>query len=151
MILIITFILLWILIISALFLAKELFKKFKFWKDFQKHHSNQVSWKYEWNKNPGMYTIEMRWKKLFRALIGFDFFIGPLTNVGYDTFWYIESDENWILYFSAYLWRWPVELIFLVDGANAQEIDISCIDDTNPVAPKYIFNAHWWQKIGFFG
>ncbi len=41
-----------VLSISTGFLAKELLKKFHFWKEFQKHYSNQCSWHYSGDKEP---------------------------------------------------------------------------------------------------
>lgn len=97
-----------------------------------------------------MYTIKIQWDSSFQVLIGFDFSLGPIKNIWYDIFWYMESDNNWTLYFSTYLWRWWVELIFLVEGINMGNLSISCIDDLISIEPNYIFYPHWWQKIGLF-
>jgi hypothetical protein len=49
-----------IFVTSTIFLAKELLKKFKFWKNFQKQHTNQISWVYHGDKTPGMYTLVLQ-------------------------------------------------------------------------------------------
>ena len=87
----------------------------------------------------------------FHALIGFDFSIGPINNIGYDVFGFMESDADGSLYFSVYLGHGPVEFIFLIDGAKATDISISCIDDGRSMIPKYVYMPHWWQRIRFFG
>ena len=60
MLYIILSIFLFFFITSTIFFAKELLKKFKFWKSFQKNHTNQISWIYQGDKSPGMYTLVLR-------------------------------------------------------------------------------------------
>lgn len=132
------------------FLLKELFKKFWFWKEFQKKYKNQISWIYNWDKKPGMYTIKMEWNKAFNTIIGFDFSLGPIKNIGYDIFWYMESSDDWILYFSTYLGKWWVEFLFLIESDSVEKIDIFLIEDNPLIIPNYIFYSHWWQKLNLF-
>lgn len=140
-----------IFIISTIFLAKELLRKFKFWKSFQKNHTNQISWVYQGDKAPGMYTLVLRWDRSFRALIGFDFSIGPISHLGYDIFGYMESDPDGYISVSLYLGHGPVEFVFLIDEADVSGIFIDCIDHDNSVVPQYVYLPHWWQRLGFFG
>lgn len=105
---------------------------------------------YNWDKKSGMYTIKMEWNKEFNVLIGFDFSIGPIKNIGYDVFWYMESSDDWILYFSTYLGKWWVEFIFLMESDSFEKIHISLIEDDSSIKPSYIFYPHWWQKLNFF-
>ena len=151
MLYIILSIFLFFFITSTIFFAKELLKKFKFWKSFQKNHTNQISWIYQGDKSPGMYTLVLRWDRLFRALIGFDFSIGPIGHLGYDVFGYMESDSDGYISVSLYLGHGPVEFIFLIDGIGAWHLSISCIEDDVHIVPKYRYTPHWWQRIGFFG
>lgn len=132
------------------FLLKELFKKFWFWKDFQKKYKNQTSWIYNWDKKPGMYTIKMEWNKAFNVLIGFDFSLGPVKNIGYDIFWYMESSDEWILYFSTYLPKWWVEFLFLIENDCTENIQVSLMENNSLIKPDYTFDPHWWQKLDLF-
>ncbi len=63
----------------------------------------------------------------------------------------MESDPDGYISVSLYLGHGPVELIFLIDGANTSEISISCVEDDVHIVPKYRYAPHWWQRIGFFG
>lgn len=98
-----------------------------------------------------MYTIKMEWNKAFNTIIGFDFSLGPIKNIGYDIFWYMESSDDWILYFSTYLGKWWVEFIFLIEsGYSVEKIDIFLIEDDSSIKPSYLFYPHWWQKLNLF-
>ena len=144
--------LLLIFVISTYFLGVELLKKFKFWKSFQKEYKNQISWVYHGDKTPGMYTLVLEWNQPFRTLIGFDFSLAWIKNIGYDVFGCMESDADGSLYFSVYLGHGPVEFIFLIDSiGGAWELSISCVEDDIHIVPKYRYAPHWWQRIGFFG
>lgn len=149
LIFIITILLFWMFSLS-LFLLKELFKKFGFWKNFQKHYKNQITWKYYGDKKPGMYTIKVCWSKKFYAMIGFDFSLGPIKNVGYDIFWYLESSNDGDLYFSTYLGKWCVEFIFLIEGDSIENINISLAEEHLSTTVRYTFLPHWWQKLDLF-
>lgn len=143
--------LLLIFVTSTVFLVKELLKKFKFWKSFQKNHTNQLSWIYQGDKTPGMYTLVLRWDRSFRALIGFDFSIGSIGQLGYDVFGCMESDSDGYISVSLYLGHGPVEFIFLIDGVVAQGLQITCNEAESQEIPTYTYLPHWWQRLSFFG
>ncbi len=143
-------ILVWIFFILSVFLAKELFKKFGFWKAFQKNYSNQLIWLYDGKKNPGMYTFQMKWMRAFDILIWFDLDIGSVKNIWYDIFWYMQSSHDGTLYFSTYLDTSVVEFIFLVQGIDSKDISILCMENANWIIANYIFYPHWWQKMWLY-
>ena len=131
--------------IFAGFLAKELLKKFRFWKQFQKNYHNQSSWTYAGKKKPWMYTLRLSANQDFHGLIGFDFSLWPIKNGGYDIFWYISSkDGNCTI--SLYLGKWACTFIFLLDKAT--DISIEILKENTE--SDYTFLPHWWQKWSIF-
>ena len=75
----------------SIFFGTELLKKFRFWKQFEIHHTNKKEWIYLGDRTPGMYTIELRSNGSFRGLMGFDFSLGPIKKDLFDVFGYIQS------------------------------------------------------------
>lgn len=132
----------------ALFLLRELIKKFWFWESFRKSSKQQFSWKYNGDKNPGMYILEIVSREPLQAVVGFEFSFWPIKNAWYDVFWYIETKEGNRILVSLYLWRGPVELIFL---CTSEVSEVSVGTYSGDETPHYEFLPHWWQKIGIFG
>lgn len=60
----------------------------------------------------------------------------------------MESSDDGTIYFSTYLAKKEIEFIFLIEGTD--NISITCIEETSSIKPTYVFQPHWWQKIGLF-
>jgi hypothetical protein len=134
----------------SIFFGTELLKKFWFWKQFEMHHTNKIEYIYHGDRTPGMYTIELHSTESFRGLIGFDFSLGTIKKDLFDVFGYIQSWEDHTIRISTYLGHRGVKFIFLIDGSDANSIEIHVSENQNQ-KPNYIFRPHWYQKIWFYG
>lgn len=119
-----------LLLSTSIFLGKELLKKFRFWKAFRHTFPHQTSWIYGGVGTPGMYTVSMQSVRPFRALIGFEFSLGPWKNIGFDVFGAIISDDTGYAEIDLYLGDGGVEFLFLLDA------DVSISFDVSPMKQK---------------
>lgn len=103
-----------------------------------------------WWSNSRMYMIELRSNESFRGLIGFDFSLGPIKKDPFDVFGYIQSWEDHRIQISTYLGYGGVRFIFLIDGVDANSIDIQVSEDRDREA-DYTFKPHWYQRVRFYG
>ncbi len=151
-----TIILLFLLIalVTTVFLAKELVKKFKFLKNYTDDNKNKIQWHYLGSATeelvPGMQTIVLSVPggKKFSALIAFELEL-PFGNKGVDQFGYLYS-KGGVIAFSTYLGKGECNFIFLINGVNAVEVKNS-IDLTGEHKPTQTYPPHWWQRLGFWG
>lgn len=140
-----------ILILGVLggFFAKELIKKFGFWKEFERHYSYKKSWHYQGNRKPGMYTLRISSTSEFAWVFGFDFSFWKFRNIGFDVFWYVESKSDKKVDINLFLWDWWVELKFLFTTHAIDDISFEILESVVQ-NPDYVFYPHWWQRLGLF-
>lgn len=144
---------LWILVIlfatTTIFLAKEIFKKFSFMKQFIESSNQLVEWQYDGSFKPGMQNIVIRGEKPFAVLIGFELKI--FGSLGFDYYGYVQSNEAGIAVISTYLGRTKTRFQFFVNcDLNQHQIHASSTDEDQALIPQAVYPPHWWQRLGFY-
>lgn len=140
-----------ILLIIAIFLGKELLKKFWFMQEFIRDSNQIITFEYEWNKKSWMYNIVLRWEKPFSALIGFKLEIPILWYSWFDYYGFIKSDKNNTAILSTYLSKKPIQFKFMINSdLTNNNITVSSDDKDEILKPNKIFPPHWYQRLGFY-
>ena len=140
----------------ALFLGKEILKKFRFLDRFmdQPGYIQKISFFWPGSKEKGMQNITLETDCPFKILVGFDLKI-PLIFKGTDWFGIGSSrrergtDQAVI---STFLWKKPVEFRFLINSMNP-EIHIRIVPPnftTAHLEPNVTCPPHLYQRLGFY-
>lgn len=162
-------------IIIAIFVTKEMVKKFGFEKTYART-ANAVRWHYKGSKEhglvPGMHTVVLKapnqhslarlankplgtghvvleTSDYFTAKLAFKLVL-PFGITGVDTFGCIESGWGGVISFSTYLGRGKHDFIFFITRIDASQVTVS-VDPEGAPAPTHKFPPHWWQRLGFWG
>jgi hypothetical protein len=137
------------------FLGKEFLKKFAFMRDFIKTSNQSLSWYYQGDRKPGMYTIVLRAKKPFSALVGFRLDIPILGYSGFDYYGFVQArqqvDGQYVAVVSTYMAGGEVEFQFFVNSdLGVNPINVSSSDEDQSLTPGATFPPHLYQRIGFY-
>jgi len=136
----------------AIFLGKELLKKFGFMRDFVNNSNQEVTWNYGGDDKPGMYNIVLRGEKPFCALVGFTLKIPFLGYEGFDYYGFVQSDQNGVAVISTYLGKGECEFrFFLNTDLEVDPVAVSSSDDDQELNPDSTYPPHWWQQLSFYG
>ncbi len=142
-------------LVTVIFLAKELVKKFRFLKGYTDNNKNCLRWHYRGSVaegyKPGMHTIVLYNTSglEFTAVAAFELLL-PFGIKGVDKFGLIKSRGAGVAAFSTYLGKGECDFIFLINGAKPEQIERS-IDMTGEIVPTQTYPPHWWQRLGFWG
>ncbi len=149
-----------IFLVVAIFLGKEMVKKFRFMKGFIDtcpDHQRLV-WNYPGsagvNMKPGMHTVVLRNAsgKDFSVLLTFRLEL-PFGFHGVDQFGYLKS-RGGVIAFSTYLGKGAYNFIFMINS-----LELGCpppqvgkfLDHEGVYTPQKRYSPHWWQRLGFWG
>jgi len=140
----------------ALFLGREIFKKFRFLDRFmsQQGYIQRVSFHWPGSTNKDMQNIVLEADCPFKILVGFSLKI-PLIFKGTDWFGVGSSRRDRgtdRAVISTFLWKKPVEFRFLINSMNP-EIHIRIVPPNFTVAhlePDVICPPHFYQRLGFY-
>lgn len=135
----------------AVFLGKELLKKFVFMRDFIQSSNQMVAWKYLGDRRSWMYNIVLRGKTPFCALVGFRLNILIFKYSGFDHYGFIKSNENNVAVISTYLSKSECEFQFLINTDIAiNPIVATSSEEDQLIEADSKYPSHWWQRVGFF-
>lgn len=129
---------------AALFLYKELKKKFRFHNAFcNQNHKQVVTYLYPGSEQaPEMRNIVLRASGPFSALIGFQW------NDGVDFYGFCKSDKNGVLIISTYLGKGACAFVFLCDvDTHIYNMRTSSTEEDQKLAAQATFPPHWWQRF----
>ncbi|MFA6525175.1 MAG: hypothetical protein WCT33_02775 [Patescibacteria group bacterium] len=139
-----------ILLIIAVFLGKEMLKKFGFMKNFVQNSNQIVVWKYTGDRKPGMYNIVLHGKTSFCALVGIDFNIPLIKYSGFDHYAFLRSGENHTAVISTYLGKGAREFQFLVNtDTTVNPVTVTSSEEDQSLRPDSESKPHWYQRMGF--
>ena len=155
-------IVLWILAILgvmftpiAIFLGKELVKKFSIMHNFTRNSTLLHGWWYPGAQAagygpPGMRNVVLTSteRRRFEALLCFKLKL-PWLPVGLDWYGMVRSDEGGRAVFSTYLGRGSCSFQFLTNEDDI--ITATSTDDNQKLKPTATFPPHWWQRLGIYG
>lgn len=141
----------------ALFLGKEMFKKFCFMRDFVNNSRSLLVLNYEGAKeygwDRGMRNIVIRAKEPFSVLVGFKL-TAPVFGTGFDYYGFANarrSEDGCVAVISTYLGNGPcVFQFFLNCDAATTDARVSTTDDDQKFSPTAIFPPHFYQRLGFY-
>jgi hypothetical protein len=137
-----------IFIITSIFLAKELLKKFRFMKSFFQSCPYTTSRHYDGKRNPGMYTIVLKSNQEFSVLIGFHIHIKLLWHHGYDPFGYVASTDKKAV-ISLFLGKEPLDIQFFT-SVDPKDITISSTQKDQHIPVDVTYPPHRRQRLWFF-
>ncbi len=128
----------------AIFLGKEMRKKFRFHYLFCMINVRQVAFhRYMGSEKREMRNIVLRASGPFSALIGFQF-----GKDGIDFYGFCKSDQNGIMVISTYLGKGPCQFIFLCDvDTHIYNMRTSSTEEDQKLTPQATFPPHWWQRF----
>ncbi|MDD2758580.1 MAG: hypothetical protein PHD72_04445 [Patescibacteria group bacterium] len=146
----------------ALFLGKEMFKKFRFMKQFVGRSASLLEFDFQgvrehgWKR--GMRNIVIRWDKSFSVLVGFELTI-PIFGTGFD--YYGQTDarkegDEWVAVISTYLGRGPCRFQFFLNREKGINYighpypSVSSYDTDQTLAPSAVYPPHFFQRLGFY-
>ncbi|MFH1947500.1 MAG: hypothetical protein ABIJ23_05100 [Candidatus Magasanikbacteria bacterium] len=137
----------------AIFLGREMLKKFGYMHSFVQSSNQLITWSYSGGRKSGMYNIVLRGPKNFSALVGFNLKIPVLGYSGYDYYGQVDSNQNGVAVISTYLGKGATEFQFLVsrDLEHCSIEVASGLFIDQELTPDVVYPPHWYQKLGFYG
>ncbi len=138
----------------AIFLGKEMVKKFNIMHNFTHDSELLHGWWYPGAQNagygPGMRNIVLTStrQRRFGALLCFKLKL-PWLPVGLDWYGMVWSDDEGRAVFSTYLGRGSCSFQFLIGSADI--ITASSTEADQKLKPTATFPPHWWQRLGIYG
>jgi len=141
----------------ALFLGKEMLRKFRRHDQFVASEGFLKKLVFYWkgNKEKGMRNICLEANSPFKVLVGFKLVIPFLNFEGTD--WYeggesiIKSGRHYAI-ISTFMWKKPKEFRFLINSPDPN-IKISIVlsqSATAKLEPNIVSSPHLYQKLGFY-
>ncbi len=132
----------------AIFLGKELVKKFHDLHLFARSSKLKHEWIHPGTESPGMRNIAIFCNEPFRALICFKLKL-PWLPIGLDWYGMVKSNQACVAVFSTFLGRGVCHFRFLVN--TSADVQISADDMAQKLTPTATFPPHWWQRLGIYG
>lgn len=133
--------------VSALcvFLAKELLKKFLFFKSFSENSSLMIHWSYR-SEVSWMRNIVLQWETPFCILVGFELRIPLLGYTWFDYYGFVRSDENHRVIISTYFKKGKRVHFRFMKNSDIPVV-IHSNDEDQSKKPNAVFSPHWWQVL----
>ena len=136
-----------LLLLISIFLAKELLKKFVFFKNFSEKSELMMHWTIT-PEESGMRNIVLHSHEPFSILVGFRLSIPLVGFEGFDYYGYVTSNEKNQAIISTYIHKdIPTEFQFMKNTLN--KITITSTEDDQKMIPQVSYPPHWWQKWSF--
>jgi hypothetical protein len=146
---------------TVLFLGKEMFKKFRFMRDFVNNSRSLLELNYEgakeygWDK--GMRNIVIRAKEPFSVLVGFEL-TAPVFGTGFDYYGFTNArrlengiNDEYVAVISTYLGNGPCLFQFFLNcDAVTTDARVSTTDDDQKLKPAVVYPPHLYQRLGFY-
>ena len=144
-----------ILFATAVFLSKELLKKFKFHDQFTESEGylQKISHFWPGGQPKAMRKIALQSNQPFKVLIGFKLIIPLINFEGTDWYGFIKAEQSpdgkWLAVFSAYLGKTPIETRMLVNKPDpGEDVQIMSGEATRNLQPQAIYPPHLYQRLG---
>ena len=131
----------------ALFLGKEMMKKFGFMNTFIENSGQLFEYRFPGQEKPDMGNIVLVAKKPFTALVGFRLEV-PLFGKGFDYYGVVKSGEDGTAVISTFLGKKPVCFQFFTNTDNNPVTIYG--GDYDHYEPDAVFPPHWYQRLGFY-
>lgn len=133
---------------TAIFLGRELIKKFDIIWQFASSASQYREYTHIGTKNPGMQNIMLASKhgQPFTALVGLKLRLPLSSKIRFDPFLVVQSDERGNAVFRTFLGTSPCRLLIVANGLDPTEIIIITGDRADLATPTVTARPHWFQR-----
>lgn len=140
----------------ALFLGREMLRKFRQHILFTSSPGYISKWIYSWpgGAKPKMRNMVLKGKKPFKVLVGFELVIPLLRFRGIDWYGFVEAEKqtngDYLTVISTFMWKKPVEFPLLVNAEQKDDVELLPVADGQSLAPHLICPPHLYQRLGFY-